>query len=241
MTKTYDFKTQIELNRKLIENLLFSANSHKRLNNLNFLRHEIAFVEPKVLFRVSPQMKNKLLDFNNMTNIAMAYDYIVANPDTKIDAEQICKLHSQLCMNTNIMGGFFRTTNKVLEIYVNDMRIHAPDYRDIESRLNNLTYRLYNSKKAPINRAYNLHYELIMLQPFDDFNKRLARMVMNWVLIQNGYRPICFNNRTDRDNYISAISARAKGSMRQYSAYMMHTGCDYQAIKAINNLLIILH
>lgn len=229
MTKTYDFKTQIESNRDLIQNLLFNANSLKRLNNLNFLRHEIAYVEPKVLFRVPPQIKNKLLDFNNMTNIAMAYDYIVENMKTPIDAEQICKLHSHLCMNTNITGGLFRTTNKVLEMYVNGLRVHAPDYSEIRPKLNDLIFRLYNSKKAPINRAYNIHYELIMLQPFDDFNKRLSRMVMNWVLIQNGYSPICFNNRTDRENYINAISARAKGSMREYSAYMMQCQTRTQA------------
>ena len=55
-----------------------------------------------------------------------------------------------------------------------------------------------------------------MLQPFDDFNKRTARLIMNWLLIQGGYRPIVFNQRTDKQKYKDAIAAKAAGDTIQF-------------------------
>ena len=70
-----------------------------------------------------------------------------------------------------------------------------------------------------------------MLQPFDDFNKRTARLIMNWVLLQNGYRPIAFNKRGDKTDYIASLTARANGNKRQYTDYM--SKCQLRTQRAI--------
>lgn len=235
MTKTPKLKQQIEQNRNIISAMMSGSGTHKRLNNLNWLRHEISYTEPRTLFYVPNKEQTPYLDFNCMKNLGDAYDYILGNPTTVIDAGEICKLHATLCANTHIHGGVYRKTGKVLEILVNGNRVHAPDVYEIASRMNQIIYKLNNSNECTLNKAFNIHYDLIMLQPFDDFNKRTARLVMNWVLIQGGYRPIVFNQPSDKQKYIAAIANCANGDSKAYTAYM--TSCLLRTQKEIISLL----
>ena len=50
MTKTPKYKKQIEENRETITKMLSGADTVKRLNNLNWVRHEISYTEPRTLF-----------------------------------------------------------------------------------------------------------------------------------------------------------------------------------------------
>lgn len=230
MTKTPSLRKSIALYREKLTALLSGAETVKRLNSLNWLRHEISYVEPKKLFSLSQDQK-KFLDFTNMANIGKAYDYIVNNPNTEITSDEIRKIHAMLCNGTNIDGGALRTTNKVIEIIVNGERMRAPDAHEIEYILNEITYNIRTNSTETLNKAYRAHYELIALQPFDDFNKRTARMIMNWILIQGGYRPIIFNKSGDNVAYKNAIRQCAEGHEKSYRAYM--DSCLLRTQKAI--------
>jgi Fic family protein len=105
-------------------------------------------------------------------------------------------------------------------VTVNGERMHAPDSYDIPYLLNNIVYNMNNESEDVLHRAFDAHYELIALQPFDDFNKRTARLVMNWFLVQNGYRPVVFNNKSDKRKYIEAITAYANGDRKKYMSFM---------------------
>ena len=235
MTKTPKYSKQIEENREKISKMLSGVDTVKRLNNFNWLRHEISYTEPRILFYVPTKEQIPYLDYNSMKNLGEAYDYILQNTNKNIDISEICKIHSTLCTGTHIQGGLFRTTNKVLELKVNGRRFHAPAPGEILSKMNEIIFRLNSPDTAALNRAYRIHYDLIMLQPFDDFNKRTARLIMNWVLIQNGYRPIVFNQSTDKQKYKEAITACANGYQKEYISYMSY--CMARTQKQIISLL----
>lgn len=235
MTKTVKYRNQIEENRYKISNLLSGVDTVKRLNNLNWLRHEIAYNEPRILFYMQNKDQQPYLDYNSMKNIGDAYDYIINNQHKIIDMAEICKIHSTLCNGTYIQGGLFRTSPKIIEITVNNQRVHAPDSYQIMSRMNEILFELNDTSKNVLNRAFNTHYNLVMLQPFDDFNKRTARLIMNWVLVQNGYRPIAFNKNSDKQKYKEAITACANGKQKEYISYM--TSCLLRTQKQIISLL----
>ncbi len=213
-------KEIIEENRKIITKLLSGSDTTKRLNNMNWLRHEISYTEPRTLFYIPSKEQQPYLDYNCMKNIGEAYDYILANPKTEINPIEICKIHSILCADTHIQGGLFRSSDKILEIRINGDRMHAPDAKEIQYHLNEIVYKSKDSKVPVLNRAFDIHYELIALQPFDDFNKRTSRLVMNWFLVQNGYRPIVFNKPSDKQKYITAFTERANGDIKSYNNYM---------------------
>ena len=93
----------------------------------------------------------------------------------------------------------------------------------MHAKLNEILFKMNKDNISPITKAFTIHYDLIALQPFDDFNKRTSRLIMNWVLIQNGYRPVVFNQRTDKQKYIDAFTSYANGDCKAYMSYM--AGC----------------
>lgn len=220
-------KQQIIQKHSELDESFDNFSSTKRTCNLYWLRRQIAVEEPKVLY----PGHQKDLDDTNMANIAVAYDYIIENAKKPITLEEVCHIHHTLCKNTHLEGFGFRTTTARLQINVNGVPYRAPDSYDIEYNLRQIIYNLNNTKQDVFTRAYNIHYDLIMLQPFNDFNKRTARLIMNWVLLQNGYRPIAFNKREDKHAYIQAICDRANGNKRAYTEYM--SKCQLRTQKSI--------
>ena len=216
-------KSSIERNRATITSMTSGGSTVKRLNNINWIRHELSWTEPRTLFQLPTKQQATQLDFNNMKNIGTAYDYVIENAHTPITVIEIYKIHSILCENTNIQGGMPRTTNKVMRLSSSGCRFHAPDAYEITGRMNEIVYQLNNPAQDTLTRAFMAHYDLIALQPFDDFNKRTARMVMNWILIQGGYRPIIFNKTADKQRYIAAIAAMTTGDRKTYMSYMCQT------------------
>lgn len=215
-------KQKIEDNKNIISDIFCHAESTKRLNNLNWLRHEISYTEPRTLFYIPTKAQQPYLDFNCMRNIGIAYDYIINNPSATMDINSICRIHYTLCQDTHIPGGQFRNDTKILEIYIDNQRMYAPMSCEITSRLNDIIYKINNSTCANILcTAFETHYKIITLQPFNDFNKRTARLIMNWILISNNYSPIVFNSPKDKQNYIKSIHANANGLHKDYTWYML--------------------
>lgn len=188
---------------------------------MNWIRHEL-IEETKILFQYPdylPQKdKENYLDFVSLTNIGKAWEFISKAPQTKtiFDTYDLKDLHKILTQDTNIPCGQYRTS----DAYIEQLRMHAPSYNKSLQLLDNAFFHLNNQNVPILSRAFDIHYDLIAIQPFEDFNKRTARLFMDWFLIQNGYRPILFNKRTDKNDYMNAIRQRKNGDYKAYSCYM---------------------
>lgn len=221
MTNYKKLRQKIENNKFLISDIFENSESTKRLNNLNWLRHEISYTEPRMLFQIPTKNQQPFLDFNCMRNIGTAYDYIINNPQMTLDEYCVCNIHYMLCTDTYIDGGKFRNTTKILQIYINGNRMYAPDATEIKTKLNDIIFKANNPIGDVLYTAFSTHYDLIALQPFDVFNKRTARLIMNWILIKNGFSPIVFNSPKDKKNYITAITENANDNHKNYNHYML--------------------
>lgn len=219
MTKSPNLKAQIEKNRATISTLLTGSRTFNRLNSFNWIRHELTN-EAMILFQYPDYMpkseKTLYLDYTNMSNLGNAWDYILKHQTTPIDNIQIRRVHSILAQGTNIPGGVYR----VSAAYIERLQMHAPNYATLLYRMDDIEYNISNTSIPLLNRAFNTHYDIIAAQPFNDFNKRTARLIMNWILIQNDYRPVLFNKKTDKEGYMAALLARAQDDCKTYSHYM---------------------
>ncbi len=209
-------KERIEQNRETINDLMHS--SAKNLDSINMLRYQITSVEPLILFqpqqKLVPSVKRKTtVDYTNLKNIGLAYDYILKHKNTKIDSYQIRQIHDILTQGTDCPNGYRIGMVKVFDEF-------APSIEKIYYKMNDIEYHLSDKSHSVLTRAFDVHYDIIMTQPFCDFNKRTARMIMNWFLIQNGYRPIVFNKKNDANEYTNALRERVSGNRRAYTEYM---------------------
>jgi len=64
----------------------------------------------------------------------------------------------------------------------------------------------YHSTEAlnPVERAAIFHYRFVAIHPFDDGNGRMARLLMNLILIGAGFPP-CIIKNIHRKNYLKAL------------------------------------
>ena len=67
-----------------------------------------------------------------------------------------------------------------------------------------LTWLAQNSKLHPVERAALFHYRFVCIHPFDDGNGRMARLLMNLLLMQADYPP-CVVRRIRRREYLQSL------------------------------------
>ncbi len=111
---------------------------------------------------------------------------------------------------------------------------NAGHYRSIPVRISGSPVILPNPRKVPdlmagfiawiannidihpVELAAEAHYQLVTVHPFVDGNGRTARLLMNLILMQNGYTPALIRKR-DRMKYISSLEkAQLGGSKDNY-------------------------
>jgi Fic family protein len=67
-------------------------------------------------------------------------------------------------------------------------------------------FRIEDEKKifSPVETVALFHYRYIRIHPFEDGNGRIARLLVNYILLRNGY-PMIVIPTTDRSNYLETL------------------------------------
>ena len=88
-------------------------------------------------------------------------------------------------------------------------------------------YRKYeNEDEHPIVIAATFHYRFVRIHPFDDGNGRMARLLMNMILIKHGYT-VAVVPIEERDQYIYTLEQADKSEdLAQFITYIAHC-CEY--------------
>lgn len=125
-----------------------------------------------------------------------AIDYIFNNKQEfkKIDLFQIEKIHGLLTRGLDVEKG----------VRNNLVRITGTRYMPIEGKNNivnvlNLVLDKINSLKDPFSKALSLILMMSYIQPFEDGNKRTARILGNAVLLANSVCPISYRSIDEAD------------------------------------------
>jgi len=88
-----------------------------------------------------------------------------------------------------------------------DGSIHKfPHPVEVESKMQEFMDELSKDKQNPVIKSALAHLHFVSIHPFSDGNGRTARLLMNLILLQNGY-PITVIKKEDRVEYIKAIES----------------------------------
>ena len=130
-----------------------------------------------------------------------ALDFILDNPDYMrvLTVTKIENIHSILVKELNVDRN----------IRVRRVGITGTNYRPLDNEFQirealNETCRLVNGRKTVFEKALLLLLLISYIQPFNDGNKRTARIVSNAVLIASGYCPLSFRT-VDSIDYKKAM------------------------------------
>ena len=86
-----------------------------------------------------------------------------------------------------------------------------------------------NEGEHPMVIAATFHYRFVRIHPFDDGNGRMARLLMNMILIKHGYT-VAIIPREERDQYINSLEQADKiEDLTEFIAYI--AGCCEYTLK----------
>lgn len=119
------------------------------------------------------------------------------------------------------IGSYKKTPNHVKTKTGEIFRFASPE--ETPAMMQNLLC-WYNKKRKESDLdsvlfAAEFHYRFIRVHPFDDGNGRMARILMNFILMSFGYPPVIIKTE-DKENYFTALRQADAGILSAFIAYI---------------------
>lgn len=147
------------------------------------------------------------------TNHAQAYEYLTTLADggagAGITGDTILDLHHLVMSGIDDTAGRFRTG----PVYIRGARVTPPPASQVEHLVEAWLSWLEGPglDYAPIVRAAIAHHDFEAIHPFFDGNGRTGRLLLNLMLMREGYPPALLL-RDWRGNYLRALDTAGAGS-----------------------------
>ena len=148
----------------------------------------LTLIETKVIIEDGLTIGGKTLrEIDEATGHAKAYDFIfdIVQND-KIMLNDILNIHKLFYQNIDpANSGNYRTK----KVFISGMDTTLPAPSEINLLMSNFEKELkdLSSKLHPIELAATIHNKFVTIHPFLDGNRRTARLLMNLILLKNGY------------------------------------------------------
>lgn len=104
-------------------------------------------------------------------------------------------------------------------------QMQTPPPEEIPNRLKNLlqgfNQNVQKGKIHPIVCCAHLHHHFTTIHPFNDWNGRIARLLLNVALMNQGYLPVLIR-KEDRRDYYEALESADKGDLLPLASFIGH-------------------
>lgn len=167
--------------------------------------------------KIDQDKKEVLETVNSRTALDNIFD---TNNDFNIDFIKKLHLATQNGIGDNV-GEFKKKENCITDDEHNLIDRTTPS-EFVEVRMKSLVdwYHKNKSKLHPFVLASVVHNQFVYIHPFDDGNGRVARLLLNFILIKNGFFPIIFYN-DEKQNYYSYLRQGKAGNIKPFVNYCL--------------------
>ena len=120
------------------------------------------------------------------------------------------------------------------EVFIKGASVEFPLPRDVPYHMVEFIQWLETQQGAhPVMVAAEAHFKFVSIHPFVDGNGRTARLLMNLILIINGY-PMAIIRNEDRAGYLEAVNlGQTKGNLEMY--YSIINEAEERSLEAYLN------
>ena len=222
---------KIEKNKVILQKLLQNKDNQKTLDK--WLSTELAYtsngIEGNTLTRKETELaiEEKLTsgakpinDYLEAINHAKAFEFIknAAIQNIKIDEDFILQIHKIILSGIDDSNaGFYRS----VRVRISGSQTVLPNPLKVPDLMNDFGKWLVEKDDDILIKAIEAHYRLVTVHPFVDGNGRTARLLLNAMLLENGYAPIIIR-KIDRRRYLSALETyQTKEDSGPYYKFML--------------------
>jgi Fic family protein len=171
---------------------------------------ETHFVVNEGLTIQGKPLKDHLEAKDHYDAVEFLYKLVEEKETVEVTEQLICKLHSLVMKKTDEhFAGRYREGN----VMIAGTTHMPPDALEVPHQMRALIswYRKNRNKLDTVELAAMLHHKLVYTHPFFDGNGRTARLLMNVVLMQQGY-PLVIILRNDRRRYYRVLDMADAGN-----------------------------
>ena len=228
-----EIRLKIEKNKAILQNLLKNKDNQKVLDK--WLATELAYtsnaIEGNTLTRRETAMAieekitsgaKPINDYLEAINHAKAFEFIrdAAKNRIKIDENYILQIHKIILSgidDTN--AGFYRS----VRVRISGSQTILPNPLKVPDLMKDFSQWLEKKDDDMLQKAIEAHYRLVTIHPFVDGNGRTARLLLNSMLLENGYAPIIIRP-IDRRRYLNALETyQTTENSEPYYKFMLST------------------
>ena len=144
-----------------------------------------------------------LKHYQEARNHALAYEYVLdaAQNNTPVTENTILALHKIILSGIDDMNaGFYRS----VKVRISGSATVLPNPLKVPDLMAAFGSWLKTDEMSEPQKAFEAHYRLVSIHPFTDGNGRTARLIMNLMLLENGFAPVIIRPR-DRKRYLSVL------------------------------------
>ena len=127
-----------------------------------------------------------------------------------------------LATRKEIIPGQYKTTPNNVRLQNGDIFYFA-SVEDTAPKMQALAEWLQAELEAPtmhpVVLAAKLHHDFVLIHPFDDGNGRVARLLVNYVLMRSGFLPVIVRTN-DKQNYLTALRLADAGELSALVSYL---------------------
>ena len=159
-----------------------------------------------------------LREVNEAQNLARAVDYIRTHHAESMSLDLFRLLHKMLLTNIDdAIAGRFRSTGEYVRVGTHI----APAPERIESLLTDLLVRYASDLGAhPVERLARAHLEFEHIHPFVDGNGRIGRVILNYLLYQQGFPPVIVRTKGKEKYYAMLRSYDTAGDEKPFAGHL---------------------
>ena len=226
-----DIRNKIESNKVILQKLLKNKDNQNVLDK--WLTTELAYtsnaIEGNTLTRKETEMAieekitsgaKPINDYLEAINHAKAFEFIKdsAKNNISIDENYILQIHKLILSGIDDSNaGFYRS----VRVRISGSQTVLPNPLKVPELMGAFSDWLLKKDNDMLMKAIEAHYRLVTIHPFVDGNGRTARLLLNSILLENGYVPIIIRT-IDRRRYLSALETyQTKENSEPYYNFML--------------------
>jgi len=204
-----------KLNEQFAIEMTYNSNA---IEGNTLTLQETAWVIRDGLTIKGKSMKDHLEARDHYNALTYLYELIEHDTQKTISEMLIRTIHQLVVRETEQQtAGSYRTGN----VLITGANHNPPDVSAVPGLMQGLVEWMRNNQQKihPVEFAAIVHHKLVNIHPFFDGNGRTARVVMNLLLLQQGY-PLAIVLKNDRKKYYQTLARADAGDLRPFVQFI---------------------